>query len=1106
MDEKKRLISDAIFMISVKHTTSNQSTNIPLYIIEDDSGHEADVASHFIRQHGLNNGILNELTNVIKQQLATYFKRKDNALFFIDFTTPHGTRSIFVTKDDDIEQVASDFVERQELPKSAIKKLQAIIKEKRDLILKQQQDAQQPIHTDNNNDNDINEKTSTGQEKTSTAQEKTSTGQEKQHDITKKHKVVKIEKPVKEEAGHHDHGSALTIDTSSKVGHHQSTHSRKPVVTPSFVSSFRDTDNSAATSHSTTNQDETEAVGKNDNIFERLHNNAMSLRRSQEQLKRKIEKERKSNIDSTSFKNSIGHTRNSPSRRVRSHSVDSLSRRGRMVVDDDGILNRRPLSVCRAIRAEHPSPAVQNQEAFDRLYGVAHHQEVTKRALKIHTELERRKTIDETTFKSSVGHLPSSPSNRTYKYTTSVFDRLNKDAEHKESYLGRLKEITDEERRRSVQSTTFKESIGFVSYSPSLKVQHVNMVDGSFHENLYQRDLQWLKRRNKSLADLGSGIKKKKDEDELREIKDKPELFTSPSKQRPSSVSKDELFANLYEYADVQREQQSRLWISYELQRTKDMNSPMLVAPKSHEMARKVQAERIEKKLNSSIYREDYSSPYINNDNLVVADFTSPFVLDKLGEDRLEAMAGAVEATQDNRFVNPENNSPAGTKEGDQVSNITSASSKTGSSSRKNKKGAFSLKTSTILSPNIVDDDNIIFGTFGESPVLANGGSSQQQTPKTGILDTVGSDRHHHHHFRKSLDSNKSNKSNASTLSIFDQLYEERHTCAEKLQNSIQKHKPSFNFSPVLETNNHINNKIEDKKRRELTKDAFYQRMYNYRLEHDKIINDNAEKMKEQESSKDISYGVKLDEDDQKRMIGRLTSYYPERHNMEIDRMKEKTRPHFETVKAIKKSDEIAKKARRNSLSKIFDSLLISVEIVMESKMGTSSLSETKEESSQQLNVKMAIPEALECPPNLHDAVRKVLSNATSDFLSKDQFIHKMESLMKCGVNAPISASLSVPYRPKVVESSEDIVAKCCKEKPDLVATKTYILASQKRPLPGQAIEDHLQSYDDLYERNKSKLREDLEVEESKACTFQPIFYSKYTYSPHKDTTNKTQT
>jgi hypothetical protein len=50
MDEKKRQISDAIFMISVKHPsldkTTNQSTSIPLYIIEDDSGHEADVASH----------------------------------------------------------------------------------------------------------------------------------------------------------------------------------------------------------------------------------------------------------------------------------------------------------------------------------------------------------------------------------------------------------------------------------------------------------------------------------------------------------------------------------------------------------------------------------------------------------------------------------------------------------------------------------------------------------------------------------------------------------------------------------------------------------------------------------------------------------------------------------------------------------------------------------------------------------------------------------------------------------------------------------------------------------------------------------------------------
>ena len=143
--------------------------------------------------------------------------------------------------------------------------------------------------------------------------------------------------------------------------------------------------------------------------------------------------------------------------------------------------------------------------------------------------------------------------------------------------------------------------------------------------------------------------------------------------------------------------------------------------------------------------------------------------------------------------------------------------------------------------------------------------------------------------------------------------------------------------------------------------------------------------------------------------------------------------------------------------------------------------------------MKHAVPEALECPPNLSDAVRKVLTNA-NDFLSREQFIGKIESLIKSGVSAPISATLSAPNKPKVVESSEDMLARCCKEKPVLVAKKTDTLASQKRPLPGQAIEDHLHSYDDLYERNTSKLREELEFEESKACTFQPIMYSKYTY------------
>jgi hypothetical protein len=292
--------------------------------------------------------------------------------------------------------------------------------------------------------------------------------------------------------------------------------------------------------------------------------------------------------------------------------------------------------------------------------------------------------------------------------------------------------------------------------------------------------------------------------------------------------------------------------------------------------------------------------------------------------------------------------------------------------------------------------------------------------------------------------------------------------------------------------------------------------MHAYHLQQRRVAKEKEELFKEKEDSKLISHGLILDDVDQKCLINRLTAttaYLPNRHSKEA--VREKTNEDFGKLKkdtfALKKSNEIAKRARRNSLNKIFDALLVSVKMLDEAKKsGTMSPTSRRKGGSELLDTKRANADTLECPANLIEVIRKELTNA-SHFISRDAFIEKIEAVIKLGKNAPISAVLTAPHKSKVVLSSEEIESKQCKDKPDLFASKTDLWASQKRPLPGQTIEDYLSNYYEIYERNKSKLREELEFEETKTCPFHPTMYSKstykggqwnWTYSPQKSNNN----
>jgi hypothetical protein len=64
-----------------------------------------------------------------------------------------------------------------------------------------------------------------------------------------------------------------------------------------------------------------------------------------------------------------------------------------------------------------------------------------------------------------------------------------------------------------------------------------------------------------------------------------------------------------------------------------------------------------------------------------------------------------------------------------------------------------------------------------------------------------------------------------------------------------------------------MNNKIEDRKRRAMTKEAFYQKMHDYHWEQRKIAKQRENSLKEKEDSKLISHGIVLDDTDLKCLI-----------------------------------------------------------------------------------------------------------------------------------------------------------------------------------------------------------------------------------------------
>jgi hypothetical protein len=298
-------IKDAIFIISIKLSSSPDSS-IQLYVLESDRGHEAEVAKAFVRDNNLSNNILNGLINTITDKLETYFQKKENALFILDFNTSHGTKSLFVNNEDNIEQLATEFVEKHDLPRTAIKKLENVIKEKKEHVLRQNQAANLTSYTNDRND--------------------------RNHDINTENsvKVMSIEKSKKG-------NNSISIDTAigPKSEKPKSRVTSSSVFTPTFVSSSSNGQNTSQKLVDESKHDDgTNDAKKNESRFDRLYKQAQSLKENQEKLKKKIDIEQKMSIASTSFKNSIGHTRNSPSLRVRSHSVDSYTSR-RKIVDND---------------------------------------------------------------------------------------------------------------------------------------------------------------------------------------------------------------------------------------------------------------------------------------------------------------------------------------------------------------------------------------------------------------------------------------------------------------------------------------------------------------------------------------------------------------------------------------------------------------------------------------------------------------------------------------------------------------------------------------------------------------------------------------------------
>ena len=561
----------------------------------------------------------------------------------------------------------------------------------------------------------------------------------------------------------------------------------------------------------------------------------------------------------------------------------------------------------------------------------------------------------------------------------SSVDRLYSEHERMQARLRRLSMSVEDMKKAEISSTSFRNAVGFIASSPSVKViQHSGKKEGQSHQEwLYYSGLKWTAIKDRQTQERARELEKQRDDHFRANATFHPQLSPSPlfSSSRAGGTQNKSVFEALYNSRTYYSDRVETLKKIASEEASKELIfSPMLenrqltekLAKKWREKEDLDQAKR-RRRDNEQQQSSNVGTGQANDDLLTLADLaqtSNPF-------DAILLHTDGDQPLQENI-----------------VTASTSASSV-----------AATLLASTVEDTAPPPDHNAAHLSFFDSFI-------QQGDSPNVIVDTMGLEDIFSLQDLVIPIKKESRNGNGrrSSDALFNRLH--CHSSTKALEQAKKKHQPVFSHKPDIgkSSSTHAFISVED------DEEKFFARLSR--------VYKKAEPPKKAPEKK-------IDSKSEANLVERMTVQYPKRseklraqansvHKKELEEAPN-------TVFTKPRSENLAKKVRRESLRVIFNLLLATVDYAREVEAtkldeGEGSWSVRKSAADDpvvgdgMLDTRRAISSLLH-PKSLVRAIDMVLNKARPNPLSFDKFVLEIEALIFSGKCEPISAHLSAPDR-----------------------------------------------------------------------------------------------
>lgn len=268
---------------------------------------------------------------------------------------------------------------------------------------------------------------------------------------------------------------------------------------------------------------------------------------------------------------------------------------------------QRQSSFSPSISRELPqSNSSMTLNVFGRLYEENWTRKYHLSQLRERIEGERIYEIASTQFRNKHARSASPHNNRSSDSHKDWGNSLYEDRVRYRLHREFMARKIEKERRDSIAMTSFKESIGHLRSSPSLRPSPSQKIEdgSSIGEKLYIYGLSWQGKRERRLLEEREASLKKKEEEEMLECSFAPDLGATQQVHEQMRVSRpppDKIFENQYDQREVMKRSFQKL-----VNRIEDdlkleyPHTPTMVSKRSEKLSEKRRMERISRTLSRS--------------------------------------------------------------------------------------------------------------------------------------------------------------------------------------------------------------------------------------------------------------------------------------------------------------------------------------------------------------------------------------------------------------------------------------------------------------------------------------------------------------------------